>query len=650
MARTIAVIGASNTGKSTLVDRMCALEGQPYPAAPAGELRVASFAHLGETWQAIDAPGSIELLHVASDALLAADAAVVCVGPDPSSALLASPYLHAAEAAGTPVLIFINRIDEATARVRDIVAALQDYARHPIVLRQIPIREGGQITGAVDLVSERAWSYREGEPSQLIEIPAGTIEREHEARGELLEHLSEFDDHLLEELIEDREPASDEVYALCAKVLGENRVIEALIGSAGHGNGIVRIMKALRHEAPAPSVLRARLQEQAGLAEPPVAVVFASAHRKHLGKTLLVRALEPLPSGRALGGRAAGQLTPADPRETRPLDEVPEGVIASAVKADHLSSGRLASMAELHATPEWHRPQPALMQRILAPTVERDSVKLSGALASIAEGDGALSVTQDPATGGALVGAQGPLHLRLVRQRLKDVFGMEVEEVMPGAAYRESIAKTQENAYRHKKQTGGAGQFADVKLIVAPGARGAGFTFSEVVKGGAVPRNYIPAVEQGAQDAMERGPLGFPVVDVAVTLTDGQAHAVDSSDMAFRIAGRQGTREALKAAGPVLLQPVFRVAIHAPAIFTGNLGPIVSSHSGQVLGFDADPNAKGWEIFEALIPGGMLGVLANDVRASTQGVGWFGAAFDHYEEMHGKAADRIVQERAKEPA
>ena len=650
MTRTVAVLGASNTGKSTLVDRMCALEGQAHPAAAAGELRVASFTHLGETWQAIDTPGSIELLHVAQDALLAADAAVICVGPDPAAALLASPYLHAAEAAGTPVLIFINRIDEATARVRDIVAALQDYARHPVVLRQIPIREGGHVTGAVDLVSERAWAWHEGAPSTLIEIPAGMLDREHEARGELLEHLSEFDDHLLEELVEDKEPPSDEVYAICARMLRENRVIEALIGSAGHGNGIVRLLKALRHEAPPPAVLRARLQEQAGLAEPPLGVVFASTHRKHLGKTLLVRALEPLAAGRPLGGRPAGQLTPADPRETRPLDEVAEGAVASAVKADHLVAGRIASAAALHDAPGWHRPQPPLLHRILAPVSERDSVKLSGSLTALAEGDGALGVTQDPATGGALVGAQGPLHLRLVRQRLKDVFGMDVDEVMPGAAYRETITRSQETAYRHKKQTGGAGQFADVKLVVAPAPRGAGFAFSEVVKGGAVPRNYIPAVEQGAGDALERGPLGFPVVDVAVTLTDGQAHAVDSSDMAFRIAGRQGTREALKAAGPVLLHPVFRVTIHAPAIFTGSLGPIVSSHSGQVLGFDADPAAKGWEVFEALVPGSALGALANDVRAATQGVGWFEAAFDHYEELHGKAADRIVQERAKEPA
>ena len=650
MARTFAVLGASNTGKSTLVDRMCALEGQPQPAAPPGELRVASFGHLGDDWQAIDCPGSIELLHVAADALLAADIAVVCVGPDPAAAILASPYLHLVEAAGTPAILFVNRIDEAQGRVRDIVAALQDFARHPIILRQIPIVEDGQVTGSVDLVSERAWHYREGEPSQLIEIPAAVSAREHEARGELLEHLSEFDDWLLEELIEDRLPPNDAVFALCTRALGENRILPALIGSAGHGNGIVRMMKALRHEAPTPATLRARLAEQTGADEPPIAAIFASATRKHVGKTLLLRALTPLAPGQSIGGKAAGQLTPADPRDSHHLDAVPEGAIVSAVKSDHLVAGKIAIPGALLEAPAWHAPQPPMLQRLLLATSERDTVKLSGALAAAAEGDGGLTVGQDPETGNALVGLQGPLHMRLLRQRLRDVFGMEVEEQPTAAAYRETISKPQETAYRHKKQTGGAGQFADVKLTVAPGERGAGFQFSEVVKGGAVPRNYIPAVEQGARDAMEKGPLGFPVVDVAVTLTDGLAHAVDSSEMAFRIAGRRGVGEVLKAAAPVLLQPVFRVTIHAPASFTGGLGPIVSSHGGQVLGFDTDPDAKGWEIFEALVPGAALPPLANDVRATTQGVGWYAAAFDHYEELHGKAADRIVQERTKEPA
>jgi elongation factor G len=650
MTRTLAVLGASNTGKSTLVDRICAIEGQAQPPAAPGEARVVSFTHLGDRWQAVDAPGSIEALPVATAALLAADVAVVCVAPDPAAAALAAPYLRAVEAAGTPAVLFVNRVDEAQGRIRDIVAALQDYARHPILLRQIPIRDGERITGAVDLVSERAWAYREGGPSQMIELPAGMADREHEARDAMLEHLSEFDDHLLEELIEDRAPPSDEVYALCARALAENKVLEALIGSGLHGNGVIRLLKALRHEAPRPAALRARLQAQAGLSEPPAAVVFAGAYRKHMGRVALLRAFEPLPGSRPLGGRAPGQITAADARDQRHLDEVPEGEIVTAVKADHLAPGRLATQGALHPAPDWLAPPPNMLHRLIAAVTDREGVKLSGALATLAESDASLAVSQDPTTGGPLVGLQGPLHLRLLRARLKEAFGLEVTDHDPSPAYRETIVKPHEIAYRHKKQTGGAGQFADVKLTVAPAPRGAGFSFAETVKGGAVPRNYIPAVEAGARDAMERGPLGFPVVDVAVTLTDGLAHAVDSSDMAFRIAGRRGVGEALAAAGSVLLQPIHRVAIHAPVVFTGGFGPIVSALHGHPLGFAPDPEAKGWEIFEALLPAAALPGLANDVRAATQGVGYFSAVFDHYEEMHGKAAERVVQEHAREPA
>jgi elongation factor G len=650
MTRTIAVLGAAQTGKSTLIDAMCGLEGRAAPPAEAGELRVADFEHLGETWQAIDTPGSVEFLPVASAALLAADAAVICVAPDPDAAVLAAPYLRLVERAGTPSLIFINRIDEAQGRVRDIVAALQQYVGQPIILRQIPIRDGDEIAGAVDLVSERAWAYREGEPSELIELPPGMIDREQEAREAMLEHLSEFDDWLLEELVEDRRPASDQVFSLCARVLSETRAIEALIGAAARGNGIVRILKALRHEAPGPETLRARLAAQTGLAELPSAVVFAGAHRKHMGKTLLLRALEDLPASQSLGGRPPGQMTPSDPRDGRHLDAVSAGTIVTAVKADHLEAGRLATEAALHRAPDWHEAAAPMQSRILAPVVERDGAKLPGVLAALASGDPGLHVSQDPVTGGALVGTQGPLHLRVLRQRLRDTFGIEVEEVVPNPAYRETIARSRDIAYRHKKQTGGAGQFADVKLTVRPAARGAGFSFADTVKGGAVPKNYIPAVETGARDAMETGPLGFPVVDVSVTLTDGLAHSVDSSEMAFRIAGRHAVRDALKAAGPVLLQPVYRVEIHAPAIFTGAVGPIVSSHHGQVLGFDAHPTARGWEIYGAMIPGGELQGFANDIRAATQGVGHYEADLDHYEEVHGKTADRIVREHSEELA
>ncbi|MFQ5622699.1 MAG: elongation factor G [Paracoccaceae bacterium] len=651
MARCFAVLGASNTGKSTLVDRMCALEGKPPAAAPPGEMRIAPFSHLDESWTALDCPGSIDFLQPALDALTAADAAVICVAPDPAQAVLAAPYLRAVEAAGTPTIIFINRIDEAEGRVRDIVAALQDYANHAIVLRQIPIRQEGTVVGSVDLVSERAWKYREGEHSALIEIPGDVKEREEEARAELLESLSEYDDWLLEEIIEDRTPADGPVFSICSRVLQENRAMPALIGSAGHGSGIVRVMKALRHEAPDASALRDRLVADTASSTPIIAAAFHATHKRHVGKAVYLRALQAIDPSKPIGGRPAGQITAAGPDGgSGALGSVEAGQVVVAVKSDHLFAPRLCAESKLLDPPDWCKPLPPMLFRILEPVNERDSAKLTGALSTLAESDPSLSVGQDPETGAALAGTQGTLHLRVLKQRLADTFGIEVHEVVPPGTYRETITRKSDTHYRHKKQSGGAGQFADVKLLVAPARRGSGFSFSDTVKGGTVPRNYIPAVEAGARDAMERGPLGFPVVDVSVNLHDGLHHSVDSSDMAFRIAGRMGVKEALASGVPVLLQPFYLIQIHIPSIFTGALGQLISTHRGQVLGYDRDPKAKGWDVFRATVPGSALDALVGEIRSVTQGVGYFEAEFERYEELYGKEAEKVSEARLQELA
>lgn len=249
---------------------------------------------------------------------------------------------------------------------------------------------------------------------------------------------------------------------------------------------------------------------------------------------------------------------------------------------------------------------------------------------------------QEEGTGAALICAQGPVHLRDLRKTLSEVFRVEVSERAPNPVYRETISKPSDVHYRHRKQTGGAGQFADVQLSVRPNERGHGFTFAENVKGGTVPRNYIPAVEAGAREAMEKGPLGFQVIDVDVTLTDGQYHSVDSSDFAFRTAGKMGVKQALSQASAVLMQPVVRVEIHIPSVYSGGMVTLVSSLKGQVLGFDRDENAKGWDIFRALVPGGVLDDLARSLKSATQGIGHFSKTFDHFEELYGKEADSII--------
>lgn len=643
--RCFTVLGPSHSGKSTLAEKLVSLEGAARRSSTPHGLGVATFDFLGEAWCALDAPGSIEALQHVQAALLASDACILCVPPNPDEAVLAAPYLRAVEASGTPCIIFINRIDEPKGRVRDIIAALQGYCGHPLVMRQVPIREDDRIVGAVDLISERAWRYREGQPSTLVKIPDDLVEREHEARAELLEHLSEFDDWLLEELIEDHEPANDAVYSISARVLAENKVMPVMVGAASHNNGVMRLMKALRHEAPAPDALRVRLTADTGADGAALAAVgFHAYQRQNIGKTVLARAFEGgLKQGATLGGHGLGALQDAGSGKAAGTGDMEEGAVFAAVKSDHLAVPALYSADAIHPAPDWARAPTPMMQRVLAPVNERDETKLPGTLAKIAETDPGLTVEQEEGTGAQLVAVQGPVHMRELLKTLSEVFRVEVEERSPSPAYRETISKYADVHYRHRKQTGGAGQFADVKMTIRPNGRGEGFSFDESVKGGAVPRNYIPAVEAGAGEALAKGPLGFTVIDVGVTLTDGQHHSVDSSEFAFRAAGRMGVSQALGEAAPVLMQPIRRVEFHIPSVFSGALVAIVSSFKGQVLGFDRDEGAKGWDVFRALIPGHSLDELAHALRAATQGVGWFSSRFDHFEELYGKEADAIVR-------
>jgi elongation factor G len=639
MTRCIAVLGAAGSGKSTLVDRLCGLEGGTPPAAATYDTRAARFSFIGEDWAALDCPGSLEFMQQSMDALLAADAAVICVSPQPGHAVLAAPYIRLAESAGVPTFLLVNRIDEAEAPARSIVEALQSYSKHPVVLRQIPMREGGRIVGAVDLVSERAWRYREGQPSDLIEIPADLVAREHEAREEFLESLSDYDDWLMEELIEDRAPASGPVYSICARVLREGSVTPAFIGSALHGNGMFRLMKALRHETPGVEALAGRL----GGAK---AAVFLARHRKHVGMTAYLRALADIKPGDELGGNTLGPIATVGDAKPTPLTDARAGDVVAAIKSDHLRSGHLYAAGEV-AVPDWHRALSSVLSIGLKAQSNRDDAKLSEALHKLVVEDLSLSVSTDQETGAHVLAGQGTLHLRRARETMADDLGVPTVEAPIAPTLRETITRSADVHYRHKKQTGGAGQFADVKLKVSPGQRGDGFTFEQTIHGGSVPKNYIPAVETGARDATDRGPLGFPVVDVHVNLYDGQYHNVDSSDMAFRIAGRGGVREALEKASPVLLEPIYEVRFSVPSIFTGALNPLVSSRRGQVLGFDRETECEGWDLFRAQLPGTALDGLIADLRSITQGVGRYEAAFSHYQELYGKDAEKMIEKRAE---
>ncbi|MDF1621069.1 elongation factor G [Pseudothioclava nitratireducens] len=624
--RVFTVLGPSHSGKTTLVEALAALEGSPGKTLTvANTASVRTFGFMGEDWAAIDIAGGSENLGPVGPALAASDIAVICVPADADAAVLSAPYLRMVEEAGVPCILFINRIDSPQSRISEVVSALQTYSRHHIVLREVPIRDGDKITGFVDLVSERAWKFEDGKHSVLIEMPDSVKDREEEARADLLESYADFDDTLMEELIEDKQPMVEEIYEIASKTVQHHDLVACFMGSASARHGITRLMKSLRHDAPSVEVARARLEDETR------AVGALADVIKHLGKVVVLRAMDgAVTSGTTLAGGNLGAITDLDAKS--PLGTLAAGQIGLAVKSDQLAAGRACGDDTSAPLPGWAQVHASSYRRIVTPEHEKDDSRLLTALERLSEIDPGLRVSQDEKTGNPVLATQGPLHLRRILAKIVDEFGVAVTEAPVPPALRETIRRGAEIHHRHRKQTGGAGQFADVVVELRPEARGAGFTFTESVKGGAVPRNYIPSVEAGAREALAEGPNGFPVVDVSVELKDGKTHSVDSSDYAFRTAGKNAIREALTEVGTQLLQPIMKIDIHVPSVFSGALVPLVSGLKGQVLGFEAHPSAAGWDVFQLLLPMAAEDELFAALAGATRGTAWFTSAFDHYQE------------------
>ncbi|MFN5488370.1 MAG: elongation factor G, partial [Bradyrhizobium sp.] len=595
----------------------------------------------------IDCPGSIEFAHDMRAALPAVDAAVVVCEADEKKLPQLQIILRELEELGIPRFLFLNKIDRANKRVRETLATLQPASRVPLVLRQIPIWNGDLIEGFVDLALERAFVYREHKPSEVMALEGGNLDREKEARFSMLEKLADHDDALMEQLLEDIQPPRDAVFDDLARELREGLICPVLLGAASRENGVLRLMKALRHESPGVTETAKRLgikdQKDA------LAFVFKTVHLQHGGKLSLTRVLTgrlddgaTLQSSSGDSGRVSGILAVSGAHDSkRPQAEAGDTVALGKLDAiktgDTVSSGKTAPASLVKVEPA----APVLSISIAA-TDRKDDVKLGQALLRLNEEDPSLTMIQNPRTHDTVLWGQGEMHLRVAQERLKDRYGVNVKSHPPAIGYQETIRKAITQRGRHKKQSGGHGQFGDVVLDIKPKPRGSGFEFHEKVVGGAVPRNYIGAVEEGVVDALARGPLGFPVIDVDVTLTDGSYHSVDSSDLAFRTAARIGVSEGLPQCQPVLLEPIHMVEIVCPTEATAKINAILSARRGQILGFDTREGWSGWDCVRATMPESEIGDLIVELRSATAGAGTFTRQFDRMAEVTGRAADQII--------
>jgi elongation factor G len=668
--RCVALVGPFQSGKTTLLEAILARTGAiPRQGTIEGgntvgdaskearhhkmsvELSVATTNFMGDSYTFLDCPGSVEFVHDMRAVLPAIDAAIVVCEMDEKKVPQLQLILRELEDQKIPRVLFVNKIDKADTNVHDVLKLLQPASRTKLILRQIPTFAGDIISGFVDLALERAFVYKEHAASEVVPLEGDIVDREKTARFSMLETLADHDDELMEQLLEDIQPPRDKVFDDLTRELREGLVCPVLMGTAARANGVLRLMKALRHESPGIVETAKRLGLKAASGDA-VAYVLKTLNTAHGGKMSIARVLAgqigdgtTLVAGDDEAGRVAGvfKLVGQSSEKRGPAavgETVAFAKLDKAKTGDTLTAGKQAHapLAEVEAYP------PVLAIAISAKE-RKDDVKLGQALNKLAEEDPSITIVHNAETHEIVLWGQGEMHLRVATERLNDRFGVAIERRQPSVGYRETIRKGVVQRGRHKKQSGGHGQYGDVVLDIKPMPRGAGFSFEDKITGGVVPRNYIPSVEEGVIDALKHGPLGFPVVDLHVALVDGSYHTVDSSDMAFQTAGRIGVHEGLPQCQPVLLEPIHLVEIVCPSEATAKINALMSGRRGQILGFDTREGWDGWDVVRAKMPEAEIGDLIVEVRSATAGSGTFTFKFDHMAELTGRTADQIVAAR-----
>ncbi|MDG2312528.1 MAG: elongation factor G [Alphaproteobacteria bacterium] len=662
-SRCVALVGPYLSGKTTLLEAMLAATGAIKRKGAVKEhntigdfspiarkrqmsieLNMAHCQFMGENWSIIDCPGSVEFSQDGRNALMAADIAVVVVECDSNKAKIVSPILKFLADNSLPHLIFINKIDNPISSPEETMKAIQEVTALPLVLRHLPIRNADKTTGYVDLISQRVYSYKSGQQSSVVEVPAELSDLQSIARQNLLESLADFNDELLEKLLEEIVPNEKDVYKQLVENLASDKLIPVMIGAGETQSGVFRLWKSLRHDTP--HVSKTAFRRGFASNDETLIQVFKTTQAKS-GKLSYARVWSgSLHDGMQLSGKRVGGLFKVFGNELLKIKDSCAGDVVALGRLKEVKTGDVLSHKEISEDGNpWHSALPPVYSVSLKAENHDDEVKLSSSLAKLVEEDPSCSIEHNAETHELLLHGQGEIHLSVSKEQLAEKYNVHVVMELPNIPYKETISKQIVQHARHKKQSGGHGQFGDVKVEISPKQRGKGFQFSNRVVGGTVPKQYIPSVETGVRNYIEQGPLGFPVVDISVCLFDGQYHAVDSSDMAFQMAAQAAMREGLPKCNPILLEPICKVEIDTPSETTSKVNQIVSGRRGQLLGFESKENWHGWDMVNAYLPQAEISDLIIELRSLTQGTGSFRYLFDHFQELSGREAEIIISNR-----
>jgi elongation factor G len=661
--RNVAIVGPYSSGKTTLLESLLFVTGattrkgsikdgntvsDSSPEARDRQMSVevssaySKYQDINFTF--LDCPGSIEFAQETYNALVGAGAAIVVCEPVIDRVLTLAPLFKFLDDWEIPHLVFINKMDRSQDNFMEILQALKEVSSRPLVPQQYPIRQGDNLVGYIDLITEQAYHYHKGAPADPVPLPDRLKEEEHAARAEMLETLAEFDDHLLEELIEDIEPPQEEILRDLKQDLSADLIVPVFLGIAEEDYGILPLLDALIKEAPEPTVTCQRRGLTSTGDGDTVVQVLKTYYTPQGGRLSLVRVWQgQLTDGMSLNGSRAGGIYRLMGQQQESITSASAGEIVAVGRLEGIQTGKTITNANGKVT---ELPQAEIMKPVyalaIAPENRNDEVKLSSALGKLLEEDPSLYWEQHGDTHEVILWGQGEIHLQVALDRLRRKYNLPMGTHSPRIPYKETIRKASNSHGRYKHQSGGHGAFGDVYLDIKPLSRGEGYHFHETIVGGVVPKQYIPGVEMGVREYLEHGPLGFPVVDVDVTLTNGSYHSVDSSEQAFKQAARIAMTEGMAKCEPTLLEPIVSIQVSAPTEFTSKVLQLVTGRRGQILGYEGIHDWKNWDTVSAYLPQAEMQNFIIELRSLTMGVGFFKWEYDHLQEVPDKIAAQVL--------
>jgi elongation factor G len=621
-------------------------------------LAVATVDWNGTRINILDSPGSTEFGGDARTALRAADLALFAVSAVDGVEVQTEVLWRAAEEEGIPRAIVITKLDRERASYERVMDELRSSFGKSLAPIQVPLGSEESLRGVVRVATERAYEYEAGSPNgKQVDLPDDVADLVHIAHTALIESVVETDDAMMEAYFEGTEPSRQQIVDTIHHGIIAGEIHPVLVTSADKLIGIDLLLEFILDYGPSPlersmPALRQGTAIEPSADGPVLAYVFKTFSDPFVGRISLFRIYSgtvkaDMDLELARGGRVRlHSLFKLQGKDHQDVSELPVGGIGAVAKVEDLQPGDTLRSPGLDAVIEPVRYPTPVAELAIAPHSHQDDEKMSTALHRIEESDPTISVERRAETGETILSGLGDTHLEVTLARIRRMYGVEIDSTIPKIPYRESIMATADAEGKHKKQSGGRGQFGVASVRFSPRPRGSGYEFIDSIKGGSIPRGLIPAVDKGVQEALQRGVLaGFPVVDVAAELYDGKYHAVDSDEMSFRMAGIQAVKAAADKLKPVLLEPIMKVAITVPEENLGDVMGDINSKRGKVLGMEGEGSLR---TVNAEVPMAEMQQYAAELRSITSGRGTFEMEFDHYEEVPHNEAQAVIAARSED--